>query len=79
MEQNTYFIMFPGKIWGGIQENVTKRRHKMLMSCEDAQLKNGSGWISLSSTLLSDNGVVDQGQVKTRGEHFEHRLRKHKQ
>jgi len=69
MEQNASLKCFLTK-YGEWHKRVTERKFEMLMSRESAQLKNGSGWISLSSILPSDNGAVDWGMHESKKQRF---------
>lgn len=42
-----------------MQERVYKKNIRDIDELRERTLKNGSGWTSLPSTLLSDSGAVD--------------------
>jgi len=53
--------MFRDKIWGAMEKSVYEKKIQNVDELHECTVEeNGSGWISLPSTLPSHSGTIDQ-------------------
>jgi len=56
-----FLKMFRDKIWGAMEKSVYEKKIQNVDELHECTVEeNGSGWISLPSTLPSHSGTIDQ-------------------